>query len=62
MALTIINKDLALQKEACVMTKNVGIFEPIYLKRNILLLRLKQAQVGQQMLPVDDPIRASLID
>ena len=62
MALTIINKDLALQKEACVMTKNVGIFELIYLKRNILLLRLKQAQVGQQMLPVDDPIRASLID
>ena len=43
-------------------TKIVRIFELIYLKRNILVTRLEQAQVGQQMLPVDDPIRASLIN
>ena len=56
-------KHLALQKEVCVSTKkNIGIFERIYLKRNILVSKLKQAQVGQQMLPVDDPMRASLID
>ena len=61
-ALTITKKDLALQMDVCVLTRNVGIIELIYLKRNILVSRLKQAQVGQQMLPVDDPIRASLID
>ena len=49
MALTITKKHLALQKEVCVSTKNVGIFEQIYLKRNILVSRLKLAQVGQQM-------------
>ena len=62
MALTITKKDLALQTEVCVLTRNVGIIELIYLKRNILVSRLIQAQVGQQLLPEDDPIRAILID
>ena len=66
MALTIIKKKVFIVKESlCRMTttKMVGIFELICLKRNsILVTGLEKAQVGQQMLPVDDSIRANLIN